>query len=773
MLQLRQRGSSSAVAEHQEGPGEGDGNDILIFNDTYGVVICTRCGLVLTHVQNHLSTSHTELELSVRQALVSRYSRYEEVDIAALNNQIRQYGYSNPTQAVRGLAIVDGFACLYGDCRELSSNEQVMLTHLGQKHNRRRAAKKGLMTKVQMQSFFRRGRAKRYFVYFCVRPAPVGEEGDHDANTPRGADGSRTAPASDPHVNDEVVTETAHPMQGQETRNWFRRTGWVEHFDGRDLQALHAASMMPRSCENELRRMVRALDRLFLAMVTANVPGEASQLVVGASIDDVHDIPSAAMNDSTGMDRHLTLMQRFLCYCLRLLDLEQDALRTGYGLVLTQDQRDSLERFRELLRQDDDEGTERSPGSADSGLAQSVLGVLSGFWMQRVEGNPFASPLWHFTAVLGIDGDTGRLRPAHMFIHVLAGLSYVGRALLWEWCTVRCNELVLSDPTSLIGQVRIAAVGNNNHYPMGLVESLLGEAKSVLDEMDRRPQVSLADACGTVYIRGSPLFTDSIVRMVENLTAHTEGLLWDQLMFGKGSSDQDRLTIHLGELDDDLTAAGQGISFMTNNRPRRDAAYMLSELQSSWRKGELMEQDGGWRWAGVNNYLRTVEELEERMLVLCHLTGGKPCHGPEITSVRIVGGTHRSRDVFVVDGEVVIITPKYLSPAEFDSRDVMARFLPDRVGQLIAMYMAYIRPLKDHLKAEMVEVPGEVEATSEFMWDDGMGPWDISRMSTAMAKWTSQYLGDAVTLHDWRQIAVAIVEQDALEGGGKRRLRGQ
>ncbi|KAH7142570.1 hypothetical protein B0J13DRAFT_585331 [Dactylonectria estremocensis] len=39
----------------------------------------------------------------------------------------------------------------------------------------------------------------------------------------------------------------------------------------------------------------------------------------------------------------------------------------------------------------------------------------------------------HFVGVLGIDGESRQLQPAHLFIYMLAGLIYIGRALLAEW----------------------------------------------------------------------------------------------------------------------------------------------------------------------------------------------------------------------------------------------------------------------------------------------------------------------------------------------------
>ncbi|KAH6983888.1 hypothetical protein EDB80DRAFT_536368, partial [Ilyonectria destructans] len=45
---------------------------------------------------------------------------------------------------------------------------------------------------------------------------------------------------------------------------------------------------------------------------------------------------------------------------------------------------------------------------SDKALEEEILQVLAGFWMQRLDGDPFESPLWHFVAVLGIDGESAQ-----------------------------------------------------------------------------------------------------------------------------------------------------------------------------------------------------------------------------------------------------------------------------------------------------------------------------------------------------------------------------
>ncbi len=61
--------------------------------------------------------------------------------------------------------------------------------------------------------------------------------------------------------------------------------------------------------------------------------------------------------------------------------------------------------------------------------------------------------------------------------------------------------------------------------------------------------------------------------------------------------------------------------------------------------------------------------------------------------MRLVNSINQDQSVFVIDREVVLITQYHKSLAHFDSPKVIPRFLPEQVGQLMVMYMVYIRPL--------------------------------------------------------------------------------
>ena len=48
----------------------------------------------------------------------------------------------------------------------------------------------------------------------------------------------------------------------------------------------------------------------------------------------------------------------------------------------------------------------------------------------------------------------------------------------------------------------------------------------------------------------------------------------------------------------------------------------------------------------------------------------------------------------------MVVTHYHKMQALFDSGKVIPRFLPDRVSQLVAVYLAFVRPFRDRLDVE-------------------------------------------------------------------------
>lgn len=86
----------------------------------------------------------------------------------------------------------------------------------------------------------------------------------------------------------------------------------------------------------------------------------------------------------------------------------------------------------------------------------------------------------------------------------------------------------------------------------------------------------------------------------------------------------------------------------------------------------------------------------------------------------------------------------------------------------MAMYMAYVRPLSDRWEADSWAFYVKMIPLSDFIWHGKTGPWESSRMSRVVSKWTHHYMGWRITLQYWRHIAIAISKKLARDRGVKR-----
>ena len=84
------------------------------------------------------------------------------------------------------------------------------------------------------------------------------------------------------------------------------------------------------------------------------------------------------------MDRYLVYWKRFLCYYLNVLQLDEAALLEKHGFSFTSVQRRTFEQLWGHLQ--DEEWPETA-------LEEELLQVPASFWMQRLNEDPFTSPL--------------------------------------------------------------------------------------------------------------------------------------------------------------------------------------------------------------------------------------------------------------------------------------------------------------------------------------------------------------------------------------------
>ncbi|KAG5947587.1 hypothetical protein E4U60_002935 [Claviceps pazoutovae] len=547
------------------------------------------------------------------------------------------------------------------------------------------------------------------------------------------------------------------------TTDWLNRTCWTErYFMDRDLTGLYTYSRMPTAEDSaELQR----------AKGFKTLPLMARLMLASPHRNDVDLEPFGPLQDKAKMDRYVSYWKRFICYCLRVLPLDEPTLLKEQGFAFTKEQRASLEGLCKHLN------SEEFP---EEMLEEELLQVSASFWMQELVGDPFDSPLWHFVSVLGIDEETSKFRPAHLFTCVLSGLVYVARVLLAEHASPAKERPQMEDPQKRIATIRNDWLCKAACTPMGYTLSLLqyGKMISKLTRSSRRlvswkrgGEVMLLGKTEEIVRRRvadisrfmnkpMPIHMDDIRRMMQQMIKEAEDLLWGSLMFKEGQNP--RFVVPLAEIKDSLTDTERGNSFLCrkDNGLAGKETEMLKDLVDSKRRLQFLSKDGQWNWAGVRQYLENVRKFEDLLAPLGLMTAGGPARGDEFAGLHRVNGINHDREIFVIDGKVVLATQSHESLAPSDPPKVVPRFLPRRVDQLFVIYLAYVKPLCDRWQAEQLDYD-DLKTPSDFIFHDENGPWSSSKISTAMEEHTHRHMGIRITLPDWWHISIAISKKHA------------
>lgn len=735
--------------------------DWLLHHPSYPAPICRLHGYAVDNLSGHLLRHHRDLSTKLRAKIVSQYAGVCASPSVTVNAGFR-HGPDNPLPLVDGLTIhTDSFACRELECRFMTTSWKCLRVHFNEAHNRHGADIQGRWSSVTLQTFFSRPRSR--INYFCVATDEGNKAGSSIAvakepTQQRLVEGITARWAHATELQKELQQVLAAGVNKHETSNWLRRTQWVEHFENRNLLLIESCSRMLGSKINkELERLSAAFDRLFFDRCISGLktmPLMTKLLLASPHHNDAHSRPFGPLQEKKSMERYLSYWKRLLYYCLNVQHLDDGALWKQHGFCFTVKQRQSLGVLGAHLADKDWPETE---------LEEELLQVSVQFWTQRLEGDPFISPLWHFVGVLAIDADLGQFRPPHLFTYVLAGLVYVGRALLSEWAIPSLERSKIEDLGDRFDRVRTAWLCKASYSPMGYILSLLLYGRRIAQETGSRLMVSWSRENELMYFMGRPILMEDIRSMVAKMTVDSADLLWDSLMFKEG--DDVRFTIPLERIEDDLTQTQRGQSFIHSNGLAGKECEMLKDLVSGRRRNEFLDASGEWKWNTIQAYRKQVTKFLEMLIVLVQMTWGQPARGEEVTGLRLVNGINRDRNIFIIDGQVVLVSQYHKSQAHFDSPKVIPRFLPDHIGQLIIAYIVYIRPLTDRWEAEHHALCGTVCAPSDFIWSSGTSPQQSSWMSQAMAKWTQHYIGRSLSLQPWRHVAIAISRKLARQQG--------
>jgi superfamily II DNA or RNA helicase len=583
-------------------------------------------------------------------------------------------------------------------------------------------------------------------------------------------------------IADASVAKTDHT-------GWFNKNQWPEHLKNCNLRHLSRASRLPDRDEELFRKAVEINSALIERCVggLSTLDNEIRRWLRSAKQSEPDVRPFARLQNPSGQERYANYFARLICYALRVLESEEtrasreeeslissdsddnssenndsdsgsedssDSQQSNAHLQLSTDvlkdarrlfpwqgeQRDLLKKFRSAL----------NVGAGEEATQDALLEFYRSIIFQRVRGDTFVSILLHYCAVLGIDGELFRLRRANDFSYMLAGLLYCIRVFAVEILLPSAErDKQGMDDDKRFRKERDEFLADGSLSVMSKMLSMLAYSKHIAMNHSNAGAVFWSDDRSVMTYKGNAIGLEQFSRFARDIVGEAEEKLWSDVL--KTTKDE-RFSISLETLKDDVTFTKRGMSFINHkqNGLSNKQEWLLRRFVSEPSRWKL-RMNGRWMKGEVRRYLRTIDRFRELLLLSIHICGGQPARGSEITAIRFRNGFMQDRNVFVVHGQVIVVTRYHKSQSQFDKPKVIPRFLPWRVGQVLAVYLAYVQPVQEFLVAQIND-----SGPSDYLWANEHGPWETDRLTRALSIKTSKQLGVRLTTHNYRHVAISV-----------------
>src|SRR5436305_4326966 len=108
-----------------------------------------------------------------------------------------------------------------------------------------------------------------------------------------------------------------------------------------------------------------------------------------------------------------------------------------------------------------------------------------------------------------------------------------------------------------------------------------------------------------------------------------------------------------------------------------------------------------WNKDGCMRWLKRTKAFLETMMVVIHISYGQPARAEELGTVMIKNHINAMRGIYWSRGQVMMAISYNKTRSTNEKDKVIARFLPEEVGDLMIKYLSLVRPLKGFIAEQM------------------------------------------------------------------------
>lgn len=672
---------------------------------------------------------------------------------------------ASPPQPI--LPVLPGFQCV--QCRFASRSRHNLRNHGRQEHLcDKRLPDAQLFRAVQLQTWFTEKRARYWVVDVdATRVA-------RDSNKGGGEGRSGSCRGSDDDASAAIRAEITEWMGREdeeapyrvstvamEVDPWLQYMGWEEVLAGSKHGLIETAAFAATATAEEagLAIVMESWERLLLrSLGTLAALGDYKDVLkwwASPKVEAASQRPFERPRPQT-IARYSQTFARLLCYVFRTATGSGDE-PTETGVTYSVAQRREIGKVRRAVAVPDNDA------QIDSALMGVIISLL-GQDMSQVR--LYESPVMHYMAVRSIDLETASFSPSFRYTPLLAHMIWIIRLLFleltvpehaWPEYTLQSREQLGAEAGAVAESIQKA----RKNY---LCEGSFSPASSILSQLafgQRLNRVQSSDANiywsddrHTVFFDGKGVAMAKVQGMCRALVTELEELLHD-LLFGEAVP-----PVPLPQLVDSMGMAQRfqqqkysfldhpdnapwkiGWQFLWDQMLRNGQTLVVSSSRGSHGHGQL-----AWADQPRKAYLTREKQFLLKLMVAMHLTGGQPARSPEIGSIKLRNSATSSRNLFIINGRVAVVTTYDKARQRRGRTEYVFRCFPDQLSQVIAQYLVYVLPFTRAMQ----------KTKGDYLFATEQEPWIGDQLTGAVALATTKHLGVRLTMSSWRQVAIAI-----------------
>jgi len=634
--------------------------NILCYNSEFKVLICLGCQhcLIPGGINRHLRDHHGSIAIDTRKQMVEQAEQLEIMK----PEEIRLP--SNEIEAIEGLKVVKGVRCTA--CGAVYGTVGSMKTHCWHSHSwvqSKGFSSMQLTELISIGSIWQEQNLQSFYIAKHLKYFPIREKMDGYLD--------------DPDIDwllrkglgvDEERSKLDHIVKQNEGRGenspWLSRTGWKSMFMGRDMAKLIEYTNGDDVTDTELfevkKSVERMIDSCMYRVEDLDTRGwtELRFWLRSYSPSAPHEKPFR--KPVTELKKYKDIWARLILFCCRVSEMDE------VGAEFLDCQRGIISKLQDAI----------SNEGVDECAVDHLTLKLSVSLIKHSDFEIQKSVVKYFAGILGYNVREGRWKRPNHYTRILSGLQFCMRVILLEDSVpIEKRDHYQHEsgitPLKAFRMVHEEWLVDGAGTPYSWVHKLLNYGMTVAKDATGADRVRFSADKQHCYFDGHGFKVEEWKHMTRDIVRAMEKVLSRDLLF----RDEDTIApINPNNLVDNeyVHENGHYFAYLLPDHRQRARKVVLEALKQSRREWHnLVRTDGTFDPDGVARYDKSVSEFLELLLLTINWTCGQTGRDTEMLCLLYRNKMSADRNIFVQDGQIMIVTGYHKSQAVIDDIKVM------------------------------------------------------------------------------------------------------